>query len=389
MAIVKRMILEHDSQGVTRCMDGRWFRRASSQQPSSQWRSCRRCCWRRLLALLLWGAAVALISGCERSAEPPVLRLQGATMGTSYSVQIVAPAAELDRAALAERIEARLTEINALMSTYQPDSELSRFNAQDATAWFRVSPQVVAVLQSAQQISRASGGAFDVTVGPLVNLWGFGPNVSAEALPSPAAIAGERARVGWQRLQLRTQPPALRKTHADLAVDLSAIAKGYAVDQVAELLETAGLTDYLVEIGGELRGRGRNGRGQPWQIAIERPETDKRAIFRVVALRDLAMATSGDYRNFFEVAGRRYSHTIDPTTGRPVGHRLASVTVLAESAMRADAWATALLVLGPEQGMALADEQGLAALFIEQIGGDTGDAFQARASAAFATLEAD
>ncbi|NBC46541.1 MAG: FAD:protein FMN transferase ApbE [Gammaproteobacteria bacterium] len=364
------MILKLFPQGAQRCTD-------SAAEP--------RLAASRLAPWVVLIAALLLLASCGRGGGPTVLGLRGATMGTTYSVQIVEPATDLDRAALAERIEARLAAINAQMSTYQPDSELSRFNASPSTDWCPVSEELVSVLKTAQGVSRASGGAFDVTVGPLVNLWGFGPTVSAEALPTAGEIAAARARVGWQQLRLREQPPAVRKTRADLSVDLSAIAKGYAVDRIAELLESADITDYLVEIGGELRGRGRNGRGQPWQIAIERPETDKRAIFRVVALRDLGMATSGDYRNFFEVEGRRYSHTIDPATGRPVGHQLASVTVLAESTMRADAWATALLVLGPDRGMGLAEERGLAALFIEH----AGETFEARASDAFDALNAD
>ena len=315
-------------------------------------------------------------------------------MGTSYSVQIVAPPAELDRAALAEAITARLAEINRLMSTYQPSSELSRFNNSQTTEWFLVSPELVAVVAAAQRVSAASAGAFDITVGPLVNLWGFGPTPSAEDLPTAGDLQAARARVGWRQLEVQSQPPALRKSRADLSVDLSAIAKGYAVDQLAGLVEAHGLEDYLVEIGGELRGRGVNGRSEPWRIAIERPDANQRAVFEVVALRDISMATSGDYRNFVEIDGKRYSHTIDPASGRPVSHRLASVTVLADDCMQADAWATALLVLGPERGLELAEQLGLAALFIEHArdGSDgeasAGEAFVTQATAAFAALSA-
>lgn len=337
------------------------------------------------------GAALCLsimlaLAGCGGDEAPTVLALRGATMGTSYSVQLVEPPAALDRAALGRRIETLLDAINGLMSTYRSDSELSRFNAREATDWQPVSRALVAVVEAAQAVSRASDGAFDVTVGPLVNLWGFGPTVTAEALPSPAEIERARARVGWERLALQREPPALRKDRPDLYVDLSAIAKGYAVDRLAQLLEDAGIEDYLVEVGGELRGRGVNGRGQPWRIAIERPDAARRAVFRVVALRDLGMATSGDYRNFFEVDGDRFSHTIDPATGRPVRHRLASVTVLAESTMVADAWATALLVLGPERGMALAEAHGLAALFIEH---QSDGGLDADASPAFVALTSE
>ncbi|MBK5930111.1 FAD:protein FMN transferase ApbE [Halochromatium salexigens] len=328
-----------------------------------------------------------LLAGCEQAEDPRVLVLRGSTMGTNYSVQIVEPSAALDRDALAEQINARLADITTLMSTYQPGSELSRFNNADVTEWFLVSPELEAVVEAAQAVSEASAGAFDVTVGPLVNLWGFGPSPRIEDLPSAGDIQAARARVGWRQLEVQAQPPALRKSRPDLYVDLSAIAKGYAVDQLAGLVESHGIVDYLVEIGGELRGRGVNGHGEPWRIAIERPDAGQRAVFQVVALRDLGMATSGDYRNFVEIDGQRYSHTIDPATGRPVGHRLASVTVLADDCMQADAWATALLVLGPERGLALAEQRGLAALFIEHAReAADGDAFVTQATAAFGAL---
>jgi thiamine biosynthesis lipoprotein len=253
------------------------------------------------------------------------------------------------------------------MSTYQESSELSRFNAAERMDWVAVSPELARLVDTALAVSAATGGAFDVTVGPLVNLWGFGPEVTADQIPAQTEIDAARARIGWQKLQARAEPAALRKSLPDLYVDLSAIAKGHGVDRIANVLDDAGLTDYLVEIGGELRGRGFNAEGQPWQIAVERPEPNRRAVLRVVALADLAMATSGDYRNFFELEGRRWSHTIDPATGRPVDHALASVTVLAERCAEADAWATALLVLGPEKGLAMAEERDLAALFVERL----------------------
>ncbi len=338
--------------------------------------------WPRGLA---WLCLSLLLVGCERDAHQRVLALHGSTMGTSYSVQLVAPPAELDRNALAEQIDARLADIDGLMSTYQASSELSRFNNSRTTDWFPVSPELVAVIEAARAVSEASAGAFDVSVGPLVNLWGFGPAPSADDIPTADEIQTALARVGWRQLEVQAQPPALRKSRPDLYVDLSAIAKGYAVDQLAGLIEAQGLIDYLVEIGGELRGRGVNGRGAPWRIAIERPDASQRAVFQVVALRDLGMATSGGYRNFVEIDGQRYSHTIDPASGRPVSHRLASVTVLADECMQADAWATALLVLGPERGLALAEQRGLAALFIEHAReASAGEAFVTQATAAFA-----
>ncbi|WP_295888323.1 FAD:protein FMN transferase [uncultured Thiohalocapsa sp.] len=334
--------------------------------------------------LLRLGALAALVllilSGC--GPKEHTLDLVGRTMGTSWSVQVPRPPAGLDDAALYASITAVLAEVNERMSTYQADSELSRFNAAETTDWFPVSAELVRLTDTALAVSTLTDGAFDVTVGPLVNLWGFGPEVKAEQLPAQAEIDAALARVGWDLLHTRAEPPALRKDRTDLYVDLSAIAKGHGVDRMAAVLEDAGITDYLVEIGGELRGRGRNAEGEPWRIAIERPDAGRRAVLRVVALTDLGMATSGDYRNFFELDGERYSHTIDPATGRPVDHQLASVTVLAERCAEADAWATALLVLGPERGMTIANDRGLIALFVERFG----DELRVTESTAFAGM---
>jgi len=321
-----------------------------------------------LTLLVLLNLLTLLVVGCGPREQ--TVALAGSTMGTTWSVQIPHPDPDLDQVSLYEDIAAVLAELNARMSTYDPDSELSRFNADGTTEWFPVSVELVRLVDQALAVSRLTDGAFDVTVGPLVNLWGFGPEAHPDAIPPQAEIDAARARVGWHLLHVRDEPPALRKDRPDVYVDLSAIAKGHGVDRVAELLEAKGLDDYLVEIGGELRGRGLNAEGAPWRIAIERPDSGRRAPLRVVALKDHGMATSGDYRNFFEVAGKRYSHSIDPATGRPVDHQLASVTVVGERCGEADAWATAFLVLGPERGVALANELGLAALFVERLGGE-------------------
>jgi thiamine biosynthesis lipoprotein len=322
----------------------------------------------RLPTARLWlvGALVGLLSlgGCSEGRQRQTLRLQGETMGTTWSVQVVEPPADLDSAALESRIRTRLDAVNAQMSTYDPDSELSRFNRTSSRDWLPVSAGLAKVVALASEISGLSSGAFDVTVGPLVNLWGFGPGAVRADLPSKGDVDDALARVGHEHLAVRQSKPALRKSTTGLYVDLSAIAKGYGVDELVGVLESLGLTDYLVEIGGELRGRGLNATGQPWRIAIERPDAGVREVFAVVPLRDLAMATSGDYRNFFEVDGQHYSHTIDPSTGWPVRHRLASVTVLDGSCARADALATALLVLGPDRGLELAERLGIAAMLI-------------------------
>jgi thiamine biosynthesis lipoprotein len=285
-------------------------------------------------------------------------------MGTSYSIKIVDLPAVIDSKILDRNIAQLLAEINSLMSTYQEDSELSCFNRSRSTHWIAVSSELVKVLAEAQKISRLSGGAFDVTVGSLVNLWGFGPSQHTDKIPSLRQVEAEKEKVNFKLLKVRNLPPALKKQRGDIYVDLSAIAKGYGVDRVAELLESQGIYNYLVDIGGEERIKGYGPEGIPWRIAIEQPVTGERKVERILELTAGAVATSGDYRNYFEQNGKRYSHIIVPSTGWPITHKLASVTVLTAMAMHADALATALLVLGPEQGFQLAEREQIAALFL-------------------------
>ncbi|MCB1644396.1 MAG: FAD:protein FMN transferase [Pseudomonadales bacterium] len=322
----------------------------------------------RLLVIL----CLVVLSACQK-AEPVVIH--GNTMGTTYSVKVIG--ADVDAELLKAKIDSVLESVNDSMSTYRDNSELSRFNKAPVNEWFTVSEGLMSVILSAREIWTLSAGRFDVTIGPLVNLWGFGPDASQDKVPSPDTLAAARARVGMAHLQSR--PGALLK-QTDIYVDLSAIAKGYGVDQVAGLLEAEGLGNYLVEVGGELRARGHNAAGKIWQIAIELPDAHQRMPYRVVPLQDMAMATSGDYRNYFERDGVRYSHTIDPQTGAPVTHNLASVTVLASTATMADGLATAINVMGPEQGLAMAERQNLAVFVILK----AADGFEARYTRAFA-----
>ncbi len=287
-------------------------------------------------------------------------------MGTSWSMKVAAPPAGVHRAGLGEKVARRIEAIEQSMSTYRPDSELSRFNASASANWFGVSAELCFVVDSALAFSRRSGGAFDVTVGPLVDLWGFGPDEPVATPPDPARIEAAQEDVGYAKLAADCERPALRKSVPGVRIDLSAIAKGYAVDAVTDLLDAHGLSDYLVEIGGEVRARGRNASGKPWSVGIEAPDRNARKVQGVVRLPDMAMATSGDYRNYFEYDGVFYSHTIDPRTGAPVQHALVEVSVVAATAMDADAWATALLVMGTADGKRLADELGLAVLFQER-----------------------
>lgn len=291
-------------------------------------------------------------------------------MGTTWSVKL----AELPRGVAAEElqseIDALLELVNDQMSTYRPGSELSRFNSAQTTEWFPVSAETASTVTRAIEIGRRADGALDVTVGPLVDLWGFGSDPRPGRVPSVDELSAAREIAGLDRLQARLDPPALRKADPRMRVDLSAIAKGDGVDRVGALLDARGLSAWLVEIGGEMSARGRKRSDDPWTIAIEKPISEGRAIATVLPLEDLALATSGDYRNFFEENGIRYSHTIDPRTGAPIRHGLASVSVFAATCRDADGWATALDVLGPDQGYDRAVEEDLAALFfVREAGG--------------------
>ena len=332
-------------------------------------------CRHRARVLLLC-AALAVLAGCGE--QPGYQRHGGDTMGTYYQVTARCP---VD---VGPAVEATLRQVNAEMSTYLPDSELSRFNSAPPGEWFPVSAALAEVLAAADTLSRESGGAFDVTVGPLVNLWGFGPD-GATAPPADAVVADTLAGIGHRHLDVRREPPGVRKARP-LYVDLSAIAKGHGVDRVVARLDGAGCDALLVDVGGEVRGRGLSPSGRPWRIGIEVPDPAQMgSVQRVITLEDAAVATSGDYRNFLESDGHRYSHTIDPRTGRPVDHTLASVSVVHDSAMWADGYATLLNVLGPEDGPAFAERAGLAALFIER----RENGFRERYTPAFERLLAD
>jgi thiamine biosynthesis lipoprotein len=334
---------------------------------------------RKIVAVMLLlgvGCLLALRNqeDSARPASPHAVVFSGMTMGTSYTIRVVSeplagpaevahgPQAVGDR--LQQQVETRLDTINAQMSTYLKSSELSRFNQSSSIDWFEVSADTAQVVAAGLDIARRSGGAFDITVGPLVNLWSFGPDRRPQGIPSDREIVAAQARVGYDHVQVRLSPPALRKRLPDVYVDLSAIAKGFAVDKIAELLENQGIERFMVEIGGEVRTKGKRPDGGPWRIGVERPVPGARALFCVVTLEDRSLATSGDYRNFFESDGRIYSHEIDPRTGRPVRGGAASVTVLADSSMVADAWATAMMVLEPQKAIELAGKEELDVLLI-------------------------
>ena len=302
----------------------------------------------RILCLI-----VLLIVGCDSPPTPPknYESLSGETMGTTYSIKFVPPASPkiLTTEQVADEIKQTLELVNQQMSNWLPDSEISRFNASESTDWHEVSPETAEVLATARRISEQTDGAFDVTVAPLIELWGFGTSGRKEEPPTEEQLKAVADQIGWQKLEARADSPALKKQNANLSANLSAIAKGYGVDAVAEKLEQLGIESYLVEIGGEIRVRGKKQDGTTWVVGIEDPAGKSRDVKHAIPLTDAAMATSGDYRNFVEREGKTFSHTIDPRTLKPIEHALASVTVISENCIEADALATGLMVMGPEK----------------------------------------
>lgn len=307
-----------------------------------------------------------LLLTCSLVNRREVYVFNGFTMGTTFTVKIATAVTE-DRVEWKKRIQGQiegvLASVNKAMSTYLSDSELSRFNQTTSTEWIPVSDELAFIFQHAHRISRESGGAFDITVGPLVNLWGFGPESKNTPVPDPVEIARRKILVGYQKVAVRLTPPSLKKEMPGIYCDLSAVAKGYGVDKVGEFLESLKFTDYLIEVGGEIRTKGRNLSDKPWTIGISTPD-QLGDIQKIIPLTNTSVATSGDYQNYFEENGVRYSHTIDPTTGSPVTHHLASVTVIKDTCMIADAYATAIDVLGPEKGFELASKHHLAVYLI-------------------------
>ena len=300
------------------------------------------------------------LPGCSDNAEE-WLRLNGSTMGTVYHITARCSAGTV----LQSAVDRELEWVNSLMSTYISDSSLSRFNAAAIDTWIPVEQELLDVVDAAIDLSRTTEGAYDITVGPLVNLWGFGaPGNRSGKQPEATEIRKALQRVGYSMLETRMQPSMLRK-HGNVYVDLSSIAKGYGVDRIAELLTKKECANYLVDIGGEVRTLGFSPRSRSWRIGLEVPEAESfGAINRIIELPDVAVATSGDYRNFVEWDGITYSHIIDPRTGYPVSHSLASVTVIHSSTMQADAIATLLTVLGPDAGWQYAQKHNLAVLFV-------------------------
>jgi thiamine biosynthesis lipoprotein len=338
----------------------------------------------RRRSLLIGALGSAALAACQRPGSPSDGRvhLSGETMGSTYNVKLDPAGHAVEQ--LSAAVDATLQAVDQRMSMFRPESELSAFNAASSGVPVPLSAELFGVLAVAQDVSRWSAGAFDVTVAPAVETWGFGV-AKRRVVPATRDVARQRAHVDWRGLRLHAAQRTATKARAGLQADLGGIAKGYGVDAVARTLDELGIVHYMVEVGGEVRARGVNGAGAAWQIGVEQPDAVPQRARYVVPLAGRAMATSGDYRNYFEQDGRRYSHEIDPVTAAPIAHRLCSATVVADDCIRADAIATALIVLGPERGYALAEASGIAAHFIER---SAPGRFSDRMTPAFAALGA-
>ena len=314
------------------------------------------------ITTLFVSITLMLVIGCSPSddlARKEYL-LQGNTMGTTYNIKVIGE--NLDSGKLQQGIDEKLKQLNQEMSTYIADSELSKFNRSTSLEPVKVSTGLARVVKEAMRLGELSNGALDVTVGPLVNLWGFGPEYRPETVPSDELLSTTKASVGLDKLTFENGQ--LAKKVPELYVDLSTIAKGYGVDLIAEFIETHGINNYLVEIGGEMRLKGFKHTGELWHVAIEKPLSTERAIHQIIVPKDNAVATSGDYRIYFEADGQRFSHIIDPKTGKPINHKLVSVTVIHPSSMTADGLSTAMMVMGEEKALAFAEKNDLAVYII-------------------------
>jgi len=336
-----------------------------------------------LVATIVAGLALVANRPLYPSYETEEVTIGGNTMGGTWSVKLNWPTKKVPAGVMQSILQRHLDDINAALTTYDETSPVRRFNAYRGGDWFPVPPHVVAAVLTGQQVSEQTGGAFDITVAPLVDLWGFGPKergLRVGEIPADAAVTAARAHVDYRKLHARSDPPALRKDDPELEVDLSGVGKGYAAGVLGQCLDNQ--SRYLIAVGGELRAKGLGLDGRPWPVGIEVPAPDTRRILRTLELRDAGLSTSGDYRNFVDLAGRRYSHEIDPRTGRPITGNLASVSIVHADSAYADAMATGLMVLGRDEGYALAERLHLAVLFVTRGDGR----FETRATPEFERL---
>lgn len=317
--------------------------------------------------------ATLVVSGCDTPPEtvqaPAPTVLEGKTMGTLWRVSVVGvDSAQAEK--LRTRIQAQLDADDRLLSTYKNDSALMRFNHSQSLSPWPVSEAMADIVTTALRIGKKTDGAIDITVGPLVNLWGFGPDKQPLKVPTQAQIEAAKAKTGLQHLTVidQAQQQYLQKDLPDLYVDLSTVGEGYAADHLARLMEQEGIARYLVSVGGALNSRGMNAEGRPWRVAIQKPTDRENAVQAVVDINGHGISTSGSYRNYYELDGKRLSHVIDPQTGRPITHNLVSVTVIAPTALEADGWDTGLMVLGAEKAKEVVRQEGLATYMITKEG---------------------
>lgn len=317
----------------------------------------------------LFGICV-LLSGCDSATTPESPKsaatvLDGKTMGTFWRVSVI-NVDEAKAQELRQKVQAQLDADDRLLSTWKNDSALMRFNHSPSTTPWPVSEAMADIVTLSLRIGAKTHGAMDITVGPLVNLWGFGPDKQPVKTPDMQQIAAAKARSGLQHLTVINQADKqfLQKDIPDLFVDLSTVGEGYAADHLARLMEQEGISRYLVSVGGALVSRGMNAEGQPWRVAIQKPTDRENAVQAIVDINGHGISTSGSYRNYYELDGKRISHVIDPQTGRPIDHKLVSVTVIAPTALEADGWDTGLMVLGPKRAQDVVREQGLAVYMI-------------------------
>jgi thiamine biosynthesis lipoprotein len=311
-------------------------------------------------------ATTILCATIAATASAETLKLNGKTMGSYYAISIDG-AAEADAAEIQKEIEEVLADVNSQMSTWDPESEISKFNQSDSTEWFSVSPEFAIVVTESIRLHKLTGGAFDPTVAPLIDLWGFGSK-RPKSFPTQEAIDAARCNTGMQFMEVRLEPPSIRRTRPGITLNLSALAPGHGTDRLCERLKQLGYPSHIVDIGGEVRAGTTKANGEKWRLGVESPLG---GIQRVMECSEMSVSTSGNYRNYFEYKGVRYSHTIDPTTGQPVVNPPAAVSVLSDSCMTADGLATGLMVMGIERGLQFAKQQGLSVLFLDVVDEET------------------
>lgn len=322
----------------------------------------------RLVGVIIGGGLLMSCDNVTKNARDALV-IEGKTMGTFYRVSL-AGVDKSREAALRQQIEAQLNEDDHELSTYKDDSVLSRFNQYQGNVPRPISAGMADAVITSLRIGQKTSGAMDITVGPLVNLWGFGPQKQPIKTPTDAQIDAARAEIGLQHLKVIQQADGqyLQKDLPNMYVDLSTVGEGYATDHLARLIEGNGISNYLVSVGGAVVSRGHNAKGNVWQVAIQKPTDKETAVQAIVDLQGMGISTSGSYRNYYELDGKRLSHIIDPATGHPITHKLVSATVIASTALEADGWDTGLMVLGTKKAIALAEKEHLAVYLITKVG---------------------